>query len=71
MPSTIPTIHEELGRLRQADLLCEAQRWQSVREATEVSYPRPPRKLGRRLVLAARAATHIRPFALGRTRSQA
>jgi len=71
MPSTIPTIHEELGRLRQADLHCEVQQCQPVRDATEVSYPRPASKLSRRLVLAARTGAHLRHFALGRERSQA
>ena len=40
MPSTIPTIHEELGRLRQADLL-RGIHFQSAREASEAGSHRP------------------------------
>lgn len=71
MPSTIPTIHEELGRLRQADLLCEVQRCQSIREAREASDPRPVSKLTRQLMLAARTGAHLRQLAPGGQRSQA
>src|SRR5256885_13315315 len=37
MTSTIPTIHEELGRLRQADILREARRCALARDAASAS----------------------------------
>ena len=44
MTSTIPTIHEELGRLRQADILREARRCALARDAASASKRRRARR---------------------------
>jgi hypothetical protein len=64
LSSTIPTIHEELGRLRQADILREVQRCQYVRDVAEASKRRPADKLKRRLRYPAWATTQLRLLAV-------
>jgi hypothetical protein len=71
MTSTIPTNHEELGRLKQADVVREVQRCQFVPDAAEVRYQRPASKFSRQLMLPARVAAHLRLLALGREGRQA
>lgn len=55
MPSTIPTIHQELGRLRQADRLRDIQ-FQSALEASEEASRRPTNARGVAAVMASAVA---------------
>jgi hypothetical protein len=67
----IPTIHEELGRVRQADILREVQQCQYVRDTAAASDSRPADTLERRLRFPAWAITQLRLLAWGLERRQA
>lgn len=71
MSSTIPTIHEELGRLRQADILREAQQSHYIQDAAASSASRPADTLERRLSFPAWAITQLRLLAVGLERREA
>jgi hypothetical protein len=71
LSSTIPSIHEELGRLRQADILREVQQLHYIRGVAASSDSRPAETLGRRLSFPAWAVTHLRLLAVGLERRQA
>ena len=62
MTSTIPTIHEELGRLRQADILREARRCALARDAASASKRRRARRGATLLALPSWPAARLRPL---------
>ena len=67
MTSTIPTIHEELGRLRQADTLREARRCALARDAASASKRRRARRVARVLALPSWPGARRWPLLVGRS----